>query len=254
MIIAIIQARMGSTRLPNKVMQNILNKPIIEHLLENVSKSKLIDKIIIATTTNKQDDELVAHIKSLGYDIFRGSENDVLKRYYDTFQSIPNNDKIKGIVRLTGDCPLLQADIIDTVIQEFINTDIDYVALSENFAEGLDTEIFTPKMLEDAHFNANLESQREHVCQYFHKHIDKYPQKRIQNNTDDSMYRITVDEAEDFEVIKEIIEYFNISNKELNIKNIKIFLDENNDIYSLNSKIMRNEGLKISLKNDKVLV
>lgn len=253
MVAAIIQARMGSSRLPNKVMKEILEKPLIGYLLENVSKAKQIDTLIVATTTNKEDDLLAKYVQEAGYRVFRGSEDDVLSRYYEAFHTLKEIETYKGIVRLTGDCPLLQPELIDKVITTFLENDYDHVCLSEDFAEGLDTEIFKPQLLKEAYENAKNASEREHVMLYVSNNRDKYNMYQLGNETDDSNYRITVDEPEDFEVVKTIIEEFTKENKELTIKNIKEFLDQNEDIHALNSTIIRNEGLLKSLQNDKVV-
>lgn len=253
MIVAIIQARMGSSRLPGKVMKNILGKPLIQYLLERVSKSKYIDKIILATTINQEDDVLAEYISSLGYEVFRGSESDVLSRYYEVFNSLTNMEDYSGIVRFTGDCPFVEPSIIEKVIESFIYKNYDHVCLSSRYAEGLDTEIFKPKLLFDAYNNANKLSEREHVMLYIVNNSDKYKMFQLENLVDDSTYRVTVDEEEDFIVVKTIIEEFYKKNIKININNIKKFLDENRDVFVLNSKVIRNEGLKKSLEKDKVI-
>ncbi len=127
MIVAIIQARMGSTRLPGKVMKEVLGKPLIGYLLERVSNSKHIDQIILATTINEEDDLLEHYVSGLGYEVFRGSENDVLSRYYHAYDTLCNNkDKLNGIVRITGDCPLFESDNCDILIDNFIHKNLDY--------------------------------------------------------------------------------------------------------------------------------
>ncbi|EDZ62360.1 acylneuraminate cytidylyltransferase [Sulfurimonas gotlandica GD1] len=254
MIIAIIQARMGSTRLPKKVMKMILGKPIISYLLERVSKSKRIDKIIVATTTNSEDDILTNYIKVLGYEVYRGSSDDVLSRYYTTYSSTENNKDITDIVRITGDCPLIEPRIIDSLIEFYIQNKADYSALTQRFAEGLDTEVFSVKLLEEAYASANLKSEREHVTQYFYNNKEQFNMCFLENDTDDAKYRITVDEPADFIVVKNIIESLNLNNIDLNIKNIKRYLDSNVNIFELNSKIVRNEGLEKSLKYDAPIV
>jgi len=234
MVVAIIQARMGSTRLPNKVMKEILGKPIISYLLENVKKSTLINKVILATTTDKKDDHLANYVKELGFTVYRGSEDDVLSRYYEAFQTLDDVNKVKGIVRLTGDCPLLQPTLIDKVIDTFINSDYDHVCLSPQYMEGLDTEIFKPQLLIDAYNNAKKASQREHVMLYISDNKEKYNMFQLLNSSDDSKYRITVDEEKDFEVVKAIIEEFEKLNKEKDVENIKKFLDQNHIFFKFN--------------------
>jgi len=253
MIVAIIQARMGSSRLPNKVMKKILGRPLIGYLLGSVSKVKQISKLIVATTTKKEDDPLVEYVQALGYEVYRGSEDDVLQRYYEAFNTLKNKEAYYGIVRLTGDCPLLQSQLIDNIITTFLDNNYDHVCLSPQYSEGLDTEIFKPALLLEAYTNAVNISEREHVMLYVSNNKDKFNMYQLPSKTDDSKYRITVDEPEDFEVVKTIIEEFNKENKELTIENIKSFLEKNKDIHALNSTIIRNEGLLKSIQNDKVV-
>jgi spore coat polysaccharide biosynthesis protein SpsF (cytidylyltransferase family) len=251
MFVAIIQARMGSTRLPGKVMKKILDKPLIAYLLERVSKSKYIDKIILATTTNIEDNVLSDYVTNLGYEVFRGSEDDVLGRYYNAYLTLGNlKNDVKGIVRITGDCPLFEVYNCDLLINNFINKNLDYNFLSPNFAEGLDCEVFTTRALNEAYKNAKLKSEREHITQYLHNNKDLYKIEPFDKIIDDSKYRITIDEPEDFIVVENIIKFFDKNCIELRFENIKKYLDENQNIFNINSSIIRNEGLIKSLKND----
>jgi len=251
MIVAIIQARMGSSRFPNKVMKEVLNKPLIAYLLDRVSQAKKVDKIILATTTKRGDDGLAKYVDSIGYDVFRGSEDDVLSRYYEAFKSIKSGDNKNAIVRITGDCPLIEPGLIDKVIEKYINESMDYVALTPDFAEGLDVEIFSESLLNKSFNEAKLPSEREHVALFFHNNSEMFKMSRVKNSSDDSSYRITIDEPEDFIVIKLIIEYFDKNNLKLNFENIKHYLDENQEIFNLNANIARNEGLQKSLEKEK---
>ncbi|MBL4711281.1 MAG: glycosyltransferase family protein [Gammaproteobacteria bacterium] len=251
MFVAIIQARMGSTRLPNKVMAKVLNKPLIEYLLERVSKAKYIDKIILATTENSEDEILAKHVSSLGYEVFKGSENDVLGRYYNAFLTLGElKDSVEGIIRITGDCPLFEPEICDKLIEKYINYNLDFANLDKTFAEGLDCAVFSKDLLYEANANTKLPFEREHITQYFNENRKKFNVSSLVNETDDSHYRITVDEYDDLEVVKNIIEYFDKSDQEMNIENIKGYLDSFPEIFALNSNIIRNEGLIKSLNSE----
>jgi spore coat polysaccharide biosynthesis protein SpsF len=253
MFVAIIQARMGSTRLPGKVMKKILDKPLIEYLLQRVSTSKYIDKIIVATTSNTEDDTLSQYVLDLGYDVFRGSVDDVLGRYYDAYLTLGKmKDSVQGIIRITGDCPLFEADICDKLIEGYRENDLDFMNIDKTFAEGLDCSIFSKELLVEAFNNAKLQSEREHVTLYFHNHKDKFHMDTLINSEDDSKYRITVDEDNDLEVVKNIIEYCTDNQIKPNIQNIKQYLDENQEVFFLNSTITRNEGLLKSLKDESI--
>ena len=253
MIIAIVQARMGSSRLPDKVMKKVLEKPLIDYLLERVSVVEKVDKIILATTTKPEDDSLAKHVTLLGYDVFRGSEDDVLSRYYHAFYEFKDElEKSNAIVRITGDCPLIDSYLIDEVIKVYQEKSMDYVALSPDFSEGLDVEIFSEKLLTKAFNEAKLPSEREHVALFFHNNKALFNMCRVENSSDDSSYRITVDEEQDFVVVKCIIEYFSKNDLAMNTQNIKDYLDSNPSIYNLNANIIRNEGLQISLEKEGV--
>lgn len=253
MIIAIVQARMGSSRLPDKVMKEVLEKPLIDYLLERVSVADKVDKIILATTIKPEDDCLAKHVTSLGYDVFRGSEDDVLSRYYHAFYEFKDElETSNAIVRITGDCPLIDSYLIDEVIKVYQEKSMDYVALSPDFIEGLDVEIFSEKLLTKAFKEAKRPSEREHVSLFFHNNKALFNMSYVENSSDDSSYRITVDEEQDFVVVKCIIEYFSKNDLVMNTQNIKDYLDNNPSIYNLNTDILRNEGLQISLEKEGV--
>jgi len=243
--IAIVQARMGSTRLPGKVMKMVSGRPLIGHLLENLSCSQKINKIILATTINKKDDILCRYVESLGYSVFRGSEADVLARYYNAALKY----KAENIARITGDCPLIDPVICDKLIKFYLEKKVDYACLSLRYAEGLDCEVFSLKVLKISHQKAIKPSEREHVTLFIKNNPNMFKIKILDNNTDESRYRITVDEPEDFEVVKNIIE--NLQKTESGFydsESIKKYLDKNPEVFRKNRKIVRNEGLLKSLK------
>ena len=196
---------------------------------------------------------MAKHVTSLGYDVFRGSEDDVLSRYYHAFYEFKDEVEMSNaIVRITGDCPLIDSYLIDDVIKVYQEKSMDYVALSPDFIEGLDVEIFSEKLLTKAFKEAKRPSEREHVALFFHNNKELFNMSRVENSSDDSSYRITVDEEQDFVVVKCIIEYFSKNDLVMNIKNIKDYLDNNPSIYNLNADIIRNEGLQISLEKEGV--
>ena len=250
MILAIIQARMSSTRLPGKVMKKIINKPSILLMFERLRKSKMIDKIILATSDHPDNDLLCEYVLGLGIDVFRGSELDVLERFYLAAKPY----KPQYVVRLTGDCPLVDPQICDQLFQACIDQKVDYAELSPEYAEGVDCEIFTFKALEMAHKNAVMKSEREHVTLYLNNRLDQFKKFLLPNKTDDSGYRFTIDEPEDFEVVSKIFENLYRGEKDpFSYQEIKKFLDTHQDIMKLNTHIIRNEGLAISLRNDMVV-
>jgi spore coat polysaccharide biosynthesis protein SpsF len=243
----IIQARMGSTRLPGKVMKEVCGKPLIGHMIDRLRHAKLVDKIIVATSTGAANDFMCAYLEGLGVAVFRGSEEDVLARFYEA--AVEYN--LKYIVRLTADCPLIDPAIVDRFIAEFFVQRADHLCGTPRLAEGLDTEVFSFQGLEQAYRQAARKPEREHVTQYFHNHPGLFKLVRVENDTDDSQYRITVDEEADYEVVRSIFEaLYTDKDNVFGIGEIKSFLDRHPEVRGLNSSIIRNEGLLKSLAEE----
>jgi len=247
-IIAIIQARMGSSRLPNKVMQKIAHRPMIDYLLTRLSNSKHIKKIILATSTNEENNTLAHFVQQQGYTVFRGDENNVLQRFYDTATLYDAGH----IIRITGDSPLIDPHICDRLIEKYFADKADYAYLTEDFCEGVDCEVFSKNALFQAYKRANLESELEHVTLYFHNHADEFNITTLTNKTDDSHYRFTVDNEEDAMLVTNIIEYHIKDIEYLTTEKIKEYLDNNPKIKTINNHIIRNEGLLKSLQKDTI--
>lgn len=239
---------MGSTRLPGKVMEVVGNVPLIGFLLSRLINSNSVDDIIVATTTNPEDDTLASYVEGLGYKVYRGSEKDVLQRYVKAAENLHP----EAILRITGDCVLIDVEIIDRLVQLYNRTKADYCWVDSSFAEGLDAEIISFSALKTAHKSASLASEREHITQFIHNNPKDFVRIPLCNNTDDSSYRIVVDEPEDLLVVRQIIEHFSEKNngEYFSFEEIRSFLDSNPAIHNLNSGIIRNEGLDRSLKND----
>lgn len=206
-ITAIVQARMGSTRLPGKVMKHLQNKPVLWHVHNRLSFAKKINKIIIATTILKEDDIIKSFCEDNNISFFRGSAENVLSRYFLTAQKF----HCENIIRVTSDCPLIDPAILDFMIEEFFrakNThqNIDYLSnsLQRTFPRGLDAEIFTFKALEKTFNEANEPYEKEHVTPYIYQHPKLFKLKNYSFNKDYSNLRWTLDTQEDFELIKEI--------------------------------------------------
>ena len=180
-VILITQARVGSTRLPNKVLKKINGKTLLEIHIERIKKSKLIDKIIIATTTKKNDNIICDIAIKSGVFYFKGSENDVLDRFYQAVK----NYKPNFIVRLTSDCPLIDPVLIDNVVQNAINLNLDYYSntLLECFPDGQDIEVIKFNSLKTAWQNAKLKSEREHVTPYIRKNSSFFGGKLFKSDT-----------------------------------------------------------------------
>lgn len=236
MTIAIIQARMGSTRLPGKVLKEINGKPMLSYLLDRVLKSKKLDKIIIATSSLGKDDAIEEYCKEYGIDCFRGSENDVLSRYYGCAKQY--NPDI--VVRLTADCPLTDPQIIDNVIQKFEDSDAEYctntVPVETNmYPDGTDVELFSMKALTKAYIEVKDIHFREHVTFQFWQ-TDEYDSIQYIGAKDYSKYRITVDYPEDFEVVSYIFNELEKRKSFGHLDEIIEIIEGNEEIKSKNSQ------------------
>lgn len=202
----IVQARMTSTRLPGKVLREVLGKTLLAYLIERLRRVKLADVIIIATTTNDTDLPIVELCQRLGVPVTRGSEADVLARYYEAAALHGAN----VIVRVTSDCPLIDPAVIDEVIAFYRDHQgrFDYVsnALTQSFAYGMATEVFPFDVLAQAHREAVAEPEREHVTPFIYTRPDRFRIGQVINPVDLSHHRWTVDTPEDFELVRRITE------------------------------------------------
>lgn len=204
--VIISQARMTSTRLPGKILKEVLGKPLLEYQIERLKRVANADSLIIATTTNASDDIVAGFCDRLGVPCFRGSENDVLARYYHAARECG----AEIVVRVTSDCPLIDPDIVSAVIGRYKGGQqpFDYVSntLVRTYPRGMDTEVFSFSVLAEAYHEACLPPHREHVTPFFYCQPDRYTLGSVENTADHSKYRWTVDTPEDFKLIKAIIE------------------------------------------------
>lgn len=241
---------MTSTRLPGKVLKEVMARPLLSYQIERLRGVRKIEKIIVATTTNREDDPIVDLCNREEVDFYRGSEHDVLDRYYQTAKTFG----VKQIMRITADCPLIDPEICTNVIDVYSDANVDFVHTGLTFAEGVDCEILSFSALEKAWKEAGLKSEREHLTLYLHNHPELFKKITLTNKTDDSRYRFTVDEQEDFLVAKAILEGLYKKNAQpFTTDEIKKFLDTNEEIFGLNSNVVRNQGLIKSLKQDKAV-
>ncbi len=249
-IIAIIQARLGSTRLPGKVLLDLEGRTVLEQVIERVKSSRFINEVIVATTINKEDLEIVKLCASLGISLYCGSVDDVLDRYYQAARLF----KADHIVRITSDCPMIDPKIIDDVITLHLRENADYTSntLKETYPDGQDTEIFTFNALKEAWKNANLASEREHVTPYIRKN-PAFKLLNLESKINLSKKRWTLDNPEDYEFIKIIYENLYYKKPLFNMDDILDFIAENPEIEKINQSIIRNKGYLKSLKEDKTL-
>ena len=249
--LVLIQARCGSTRLPNKVLADLAGKPDLQWVIERVKRSKLIDEVIIVTSIEKNNLPLIKLCVDLDTRIFVGSEDDVLDRFYQAAKLL----EPKYVIRITADCPFFDWRYLDQAIEE-MDDDTDYLTeFTETFPDGLDIEIFKFSALFEAWKNANLKSEREHVTQYIRKHPEMFklqnfecPIKNIGGK------RWTLDEDRDYELISNIYNHFVGNNKEDFVtEDVLDYLKDNPELEKINNSIERNEGLKKSLLNDEII-
>jgi len=248
MIVAFLQARTDSTRLPQKVLKPLLNKPMIINQLERVSWSNKIDKLILLTSNEFSDNELVKVVEEYGFTVYRGSKDNVLKRFYNCAISL-NLKESDTIVRLTGDCPVHDALIIDELIEAFENSKVDYMAncIEPIYPDGLDVEVFSFAALKKAYKEAIKLSEKEHVTPYI-RESGLFKIKNLEKDVVYPNWRLTVDEPSDFKVIEMIYNHF--KHNRFIFKDIVLYLEEHLEIIDINSSINRNEGYLKSLAQD----
>lgn len=245
-VVAIIQARMSSTRLPGKVMKEICAHPILWHVYNRLSKSRLIDKIVVATSTDPSDDVIDRWCMSERARCFRGSLNDVLRRYYWAARAYG----AKTVVRITADCPLIDPQVVDAVIERFQTGSYDYVRTDETYPNGLDAEVFSNMALLNAFNEAGLDSEREHVTPYMWKNPELFSISRVVCPEDHSSMRWTVDDEKDLRLVKHIFEGLYQPGHIFHMADILKFLGSNPKLLKINAKTQRNEGYVKSLRDD----
>jgi glutamate-1-semialdehyde 2,1-aminomutase len=241
-VAALVQARTGSTRLPEKVIKTILGKPIIELLLSRLSKSNELNEIVVATSTDPADDKIQKIVESLGYICTRGSEKDVLNRFYESAKFISADI----IVRITGDCPFVDPVLVDECVDRFKKNNVDYFSNTHpaTYPDGLDIEVMSFESIKIANLESKSDYDREHVTPYLINN-NKFKKSSINNNQNLSSLRWTLDEPEDLEVIKNVFEYFSPDiyfdwKKILDLQSTKPHLFANN------KNIVNNEGSKVN--------
>ena len=237
-IVALVQARMGSTRLPNKVMKPIGGIPMIELLLTRLSKAKELDQIIVATSVDVRNQPLVEHVQKLGYACEQGSENDVLER----FVQAARKHKADVVVRITGDCPLVDPELVDAVIRRFKAAGVDYFSNTNppTYPDGLDIEVCSFNVLEQASRETGKPFDREHVTPYL-REPGRFKTASMQHIEDLSALRWTVDEPADFTIIEKVFQYFHPRTHFIWLEVLKL-QQQQPDIFNVNQHLIRNEG------------
>lgn len=239
---------MSSSRLSEKVLKDILGKPMLARQIERVRRAETIDELIVATSDQTEDDAIEALCRDQGVMCFRGSLDDVLDRYYQC--ALPHNPD--HVVRLTGDCPLADPAIIDQVVRFHQGGDYDYTsnALTPTWPDGMDVEAVRMACLRDAWSEAELPSEREHVTVFINKRPDRFRLGSVIRNDDQSAVRLTVDEPEDLELVRRIYEHLYPGNPAFGMDDIMNLLSQSPDLMTLNECFARNEGLRLSEQKD----
>ena len=207
--VTIVQARMGSTRLPGKVLQDLAGEPMLARVVNRTCRAKTLQEVVIATTTNALDDVIVNLCKARDWPWFRGSEDDVLDRYYQAARK----HQADLIVRITSDCPLIDPEIVDQVVREFLERqpEVDYASNTwpqRTFPRGLDTEVMRLDVLERAWREDSNPAWREHVTPYIYRNPDRFRIHNVLSQVDYSAMRWTVDTLEDLAFVRQIYDYF----------------------------------------------
>ncbi|MFZ5608515.1 MAG: cytidylyltransferase domain-containing protein [Pseudomonadota bacterium] len=245
MILCVLQARMGSTRLPGKVLAPILGKPMLARQIERIARARLLDRLVIATSGQAEDDPLAALAQALKVDCYRGAVDDVLDRFYQCAKRY-NADHV---VRLTGDCPLIDPDLIDAVVRLHLAGRHDYSSnvLPPTYPDGLDVEAMTRQALNLAWENASKPSQREHVTSYITGRAKGFSIGNLTSEIDRSSQRWTVDEPEDLAFVQAVFAALYPDNPRFSSHDVLDFLGAHPDVAALNSHIARNAGYEATL-------
>jgi spore coat polysaccharide biosynthesis protein SpsF len=248
-ILSIIQARVSSSRLPGKVLEPILGVPLLARLLERVALCARIDKFIVATSTRADDDAIERLCAARGIECFRGSLDDVLDRYHQA--AAPHG--ADHVVRLTGDCPLADADVIDQIVAFHLDGSFDYTSntIRPTYPDGLDTEVFRLTSLTQAWREARLPSEREHVTPYI-KNSGKFRTANFTAPVDLSHLRWTVDEAEDLVLVREIYKELYPRDPRFKMADICALLRRRPELEAVNQVHLRDSGYEMSLARDRL--
>ncbi|MDB4442757.1 glycosyltransferase family protein [bacterium] len=252
MILAILQARITSQRLPSKVLMTILGRPMLELQIERILRCKKIDQLIVATSINQEDDPIDTLCKKMEISCFRGDLANVLDRFYQAARRY----RPQHVVRLTGDCPLTDPMLIDELIEFYLARKCDYASNCQEptLPDGLDAEIFTFETLAQTWQEAKLPSHLEHVTQFMYSQPQRFTIASYKYHQDLSRYRWVVDEPEDLEFVRKIYEKLYPSNPEFRTQDIVALLKRNKKLVEINQRFKRNEGIQQSIEKDRLFL
>lgn len=248
-VLAILQARVSSTRLPNKVLAPLLGQPMLARQIERLRRATTLDKLIVATSDDISDAPLVAMCAEIDAPCYRGSLNDVLARFHGAYAAHGPADHI---VRLTGDCPLADPAVVDFVVRHHLDSGADYTtnAIQPTWPDGLDIEIMRGASLKCAFEHARLPSEREHVTPYIHKHPELFRIQHVKGTRDLSSLRWTVDEPADLAFVTEVYTELYSRSPVFATDDILRLLERRPELSKINGNFLRNEGYVKSLAMD----
>ena len=249
-VLAILQARVTSTRLPNKVLAPILGQPMLARQIERLRRAATFATLVVATSDDASDDPLAAMCAAIGVPWHRGSLNDVLARFQGACAAFGPADHV---VRLTGDCPLADPAVIDAVVRHHLASGADYTAnaIQPSWPDGLDVEVMRSAVLQRAFDEARLPSEREHVTPYIHKHPEWFRIEHVRGKQDLSYLRWTVDEPADLAFVTEVYAALYPQNPAFDTAAVLSLLEQRPELAKLNGQFIRNEGYAKSLAADK---
>ena len=248
-MLAIIQARMGSTRLPSKVFMDLAGRPVLAHVIERLRRSRLTSEFIVATTISSDDLPIVGLCAEMGVRVYCGHADDPLERYYQAARLYGG----EHIIRIKGDCPAIDPEIVDQAIRLHLQMGADYTTntLQRTYPVGQDVEILRRRTLEQVWRNAGLRSEREHITIYIPKHSEAFKICHLKQSGDLSAKRWTIDYPEDYELMKLIFNTLYPSDPVFGMKAILDFLAGKPDLEKINAHVRADAGLLISLANDR---
>ena len=246
-IVAIVQARMGSSRLPGKILADLGGQPALRHVLDRLGSATRVESIVVATTRHRPDDAVEDFCKSFGYRCFRGSEEDVLDRYFQAARL----SRASTIVRITADCPLLDPGVVDGLLGHFLANELDYCNTSAEFPDGLDCEALSMDALEAAWREASLPSEREHVTPFVKKHPERFRLGEYPCPEAWGRYRWTLDEEDDLRFLREVFARLQRPGRRIRTRDVVELLQREPHLFEINSRFQRNEGYRKSLEADR---
>lgn len=239
-VVGIIQARMKSTRLPGKVLKTLGGETVLAHVIARLRAATNIDEVVVATSTGRNDDPLETEARDCGAEVFRGSEKDVLSRYYEAARLFHAD----AIVRITADCPLLDPDLVRQMVARFHASrtggkKLDYLsnALTRSYPRGLDAEVFTFSALEKAHLAATQSYEREHVTPYIYQHSANFIIEEFVGNMDFSFHRWTLDTPEDYEFLSAVFDLLGTAAKRAGMHAVLDELEKHPELIRINQQV-----------------